>query len=54
MEEDGGVRIGVELRMKVWLSEASGRGSGVVTEDLWGVGIIASGGVGARGRTLCK
>lgn len=62
MEEDGGVRMGVGLRKRVWLTGVSGRVGGVVSEEFWMVGIMArakgcvgsTGGVGAWGRALCK
>lgn len=59
MKEDGGVRMGVGLRIRMWISGGSGRGSGVVTEEFWEVGIMeisegcAGDGVESRGGALC-
>lgn len=53
------MRMRVGLRMKARLSGGSGRGSGVVEEELWEVGIMdraegrACGGVEAGGGVLC-
>lgn len=50
-QEDGGVRIGVGLRMRPWLSGGSGRGTDVMTDEFWEAGIMdrADGGVKAHG-----